>query len=409
MPIQSLNQFDDLVLDPSQSREFLQSLSAEYRGLYVHVPFCFHKCHYCDFYSLVETGRESGRMDAYLRAVTEELHALSDLAAGPLETVFIGGGTPTYLGAELLDSLLTVIRERFELADDFEWTIEANPETLGHQVIEVLAASGVNRVSIGGQSFQPHLLEALQRQHDPRTVHECVRKLKDAGLDRLNIDLIFAIPGQSIGDLHADMEQLLQLDPGHLSIYGLTYEEGTPLHHRLRRGEINRLDDRLEAEMYELVLDTMADAGYRQYEISNFSTEGGMCRHNLLYWHAADVLAAGPGAAGHAGGVRWVNQPSLGRYVSREFESPHAPISQVEQLDEDGRFGERLMLQLRLNEGIRMEVLESEPMYHSRRRAVIRRHVDGGLLQIDDGVVRLSRRGLLMADTVTVDLLQEPA
>lgn len=376
--------------------------AARFRGAYVHVPFCFHKCHYCDFYSFVET---RGREGAYVDRLLEEAGAWSSLAAGPLETLFVGGGTPTLLEPRLLARLLDGVRRVLPWRADAEWTVEANPETVTDDVARVLAGAGVNRVSLGCQSFDPVLLKALERWHDPASVPRAVERLRAAGIENLNLDLIFAIPGESHKAWERDLERALALEPSHLSCYGLVYEPNTALTKRRDMGEVHQVDDGIEAAMYEFARARLAAAGFDHYEISNWARGGRRCRHNELYWTDADWLALGPSASGHAGSLRWKNVPRLGDWLDR---GPFSPLEHAECVTPRQRSGERFMLGLRRLEGIEVDEVE-RLLEHGddapRRRAVIDRACADGLLERHDHRLRLSPRGLLLADQVLSGLV----
>jgi oxygen-independent coproporphyrinogen-3 oxidase len=376
---------------------------ARWRGAYIHVPFCAHKCHYCDFYSFVDTESRQGafvaRLEAEMRAVAGRF--ISD----PLETVFFGGGTPTLLEPQLLERMLRALRGTLPLVPDAEITVEANPETVTPEVASILASAGVRRVSMGCQSFDPRLLHALERRHRPESVPAAVGMLRDAGVPQVNLDLIFGIPGSATDDWIRDLDAALALAPDHVSAYGLVYEPNTPLHARMRRGDVTPVDEDLEARMYEHALDALAAAGFERYEISNWSRPGMACRHNLIYWTGGDWWAFGPSGSAHGSGVRWKNVPRLGDWLAS---GPFSPVQDVELLDADGRIGERFMLELRLAEGIAEQEVGRMLAVGERgpaRRAAIARHESGGLLERRGGRIRLSRRGLLLANSVVADLV----
>ena len=366
-------------------------------GLYVHVPFCFHKCHYCDFYSIVDSADRQG---SFTRRLVEEMRAVGAEVSGSVRTVFVGGGTPTLLSAEAWSQLFQGLRAAFDLADLQEFTVEANPETVDEQLLQVLAAGGVNRLSIGAQSFDPGHLKTLERWHDPASVERAVAAARLTGFDDINLDLIFAIPGQDLEAVRRDLDRALELEPTHLSCYSLMYEPNTPLMQKLRQGRVERCDIDREAAMLELVMDHLAAAGFGQYEISNYARPGRACRHNQLYWENGNYLALGPSAAGHVDAVRWKNVAHLGRYLAS---SGAAPIEETEQLDPDASLGEQLMLRLRLVAGVEWTWLE--PRLDLRRRRQIDRHVQAGLLERTSTNLRLTRRGLMLADTVLAELL----
>jgi len=376
-------------------------LSGAIRGAYLHVPFCFHKCHYCDFYSIVD---RHDRQEAFARRLAAELAAAKPWITQPLETIFIGGGTPTLLRADLWrDVLLPAIHANLPLLHDAEFTVEANPETVTAELAAVLVHGGVNRISIGAQSFNPTHLKTLERWHDPANVARSTSILRDAGIENLNLDLIFAIPGQSLDDWQSDLDAALAVGPTHLSCYGLTYEPNTPMTAKLRAGRFARADEPLEADMFEAAIDRLAAAGFEHYEVSNWAMVGMQCRHNLLYWNNANWWPFGPSASGHVNGVRWKNVPRLGEYLDH---GPWPRIVDAEQLDAAARVGEILMLRLRLRKGLDASELNELLRNDVAGRAMaIQRHLDQGLLERADGHVRLTAAGLMLADTVLGDLI----
>lgn len=368
-------------------------------GVYGHIPFCFHKCHYCDFYSFVDT---RDQQTAFVERFVEDIRLLGTHLRRPLKTIFIGGGTPTLLKPALWTHLLSAINESWPLADDLEFTVEANPETVTAELADTLVAGGVNRMSIGAQTFDPGLLKQLERWHDPMNVGRSMEILRAAGIENLNLDLIFGIPTQTIDQWQRDLGIALALEPDHLSCYGLMYEPNTALTKKLRLGSIERIDEDAEAAMYEHTLARLGEAGYEQYEISNFARPGRACRHNLLYWRNENWWALGPSAAGHVDGVRWKNVPRLGDYLAR---GPLSPVIDVERLEPENAVGEWLMLRLRMTEGVARDELEGRLTAHDERRTAIDRFVKDGLLEWQDDSLRLTRAGLLLADSVLSELI----
>lgn len=375
-------------------------------GLYAHVPFCFHKCHYCDFYSLVD--RPRARHEAFLARLIEELEWRNGQTPLRPRTVFVGGGTPTLLGAGCWQRLLAVTADLGILSQVVEFTVEANPETVDAALAETLAGGGVNRVSIGCQSFEPAMLEALERWHDPESVPAAVEAFRRAGIGDINLDLIFGIPGQDLAMVDADLDRALALEPTHLSCYGLTCEPGTPLRTLLDLGRVEPVDQDLAADMYERVLDRLAAAGFEHYEVSNWAGPGPpghpprRCRHNMVYWTNRNWLGCGPAAASHRDGHRWRNRPHLDRYLT---ERPEPPTTDHEHLSPERRVGEHLMLGLRLREGVARAWLDAHVPPEHPRRAAIRELLDGGLLEHTHTHLRLTRRGLLLADSVLARLV----
>lgn len=400
-----LPQFDSEGTGPEMIRELADLLPPgplRARAAYLHVPFCFHKCHYCDFYSIVDT---ADRQEAFVSRLIGDLERWAPRLEGRLEAVFMGGGTPTLLRPPLLARLLEAVRDILPLESDVEWTVEANPETVDEPIASVLAASGVTRVSIGCQSFNPRLLDALERHHDPSSVRTALERLRSAGLRAFNLDLIHGIPGSTLEDWAADLEAALALGPEHLSCYGLQYEPNTPMTRKLELGRLERIDDDLEAEMYEHTCERLAAAGYEHYEISNWARPGAACRHNLVYWRSGNWLAFGPSASGHLDGLRWKNVPRLGTWLEA---GDGSPVVEVERPEDSVRVGECLMLELRLREGLdgaRLQALLDRSDPGDRRRRALDRGLADGLLEPHRGGVRLTERGLLLADGLLSELV----
>lgn len=375
-------------------------------AIYVHVPFCRHKCHYCDFYSLVD-GHD--RKEAFVVRLEEEIAANAHIIdPRGIRTIFIGGGTPTLLSAEHLERMLLAIRQHFvEPSVAFvEWTIEANPETIDAEKARVIAEGGVTRVSVGCQSFNPRLLKALERHHDPASVPRAVEHLRAAGVVHLNLDLIFGVPGSVLDEWAADLESVLDLAPDHLACYGLTFEPGTPLYEKRRLGRVEEVDDATQMAMYDHTRRTLAAAGYEQYEISNWARPEGRCVHNELYWRNADWLPIGPAAAGHVKGTRWRNLPRLDDWLGS---GPFSPIVDREDAHPSRNTGERLMLGFRLTEGLSEDALEEilaeDPLNQRRRQAVLEHGLRNGHLQRVHGHLRFTHSGVLQADGILADLL----
>jgi oxygen-independent coproporphyrinogen-3 oxidase len=370
------------------------------RGLYVHVPFCFHKCHYCDFYSFVD---REGRTGEYLAQVARDVEWTAARVEGEIETVFVGGGTPTLLSAEELRAFAAQIR-RFPLARDVEWTVEANPETIDLEKARVLADAGVNRVSIGAQSFDPRHLKTLERWHDPANVARAAGYLREAGIANFNLDLIFGIPGQTLEDWRDDLRRALEIGPEHLSCYGLTYEPNTAMSKRLELGQFEPCDDALEAEMYEATRDMLRAAGFTQYEVSNYARTGRECRHNLVYWRNEPWWAIGPSASGYIAGHRFKVVPRLGDWLGRA-EGGTAPVVDHERPDERRNTSEALMLGLRLAEGISREVEARAVALEPSRTQVFAQAIADGMLERADDRLRFTERGMMLANETLEKLI----
>jgi oxygen-independent coproporphyrinogen-3 oxidase len=378
-------------------------MSAPVRAVYVHVPFCRRRCGYCDFYSVeLDEAAAGGLVDGLLI----ELGDYCQRQTLATETIFVGGGTPTTLPPGDLRRLLLRLRRLAGPRIDPEFTIEANPATVTPEIAEVLVSAGVNRVSIGAQSFAPTELRVLERTHEPPQVAETVAACRKAGLLHINLDLMFAIPGQTLQSWLSNLDAAIRLRPEHLSCYALSYEPGTRLLARLQAGAVRRICPDLEATMYEQAIDRLADAGYRQYEISNFARPGCECRHNLVYWHNEPYLGIGPSAAGLVNGVRYSNVADLAAYTKAVL-AGRSPRVEEERRSVEQRARETAMLELRLIEGIDRDRFARryghDPVAFFAE--AVRRHSERGLLEVTDTHLRLTRAGLLLADTVVADFL----
>jgi oxygen-independent coproporphyrinogen III oxidase len=370
------------------------------RAAYVHVPFCAHHCGYCDF--AVATGQDA-KIDLYIDGLTKELSKLGE--PQPVETLFLGGGTPTYLSAGQLERLLEAVTHWLPLESGHEFSVEANPGTLDAEKVRVLAGQGVNRVSLGAQSFEPKLLRVLERDHQPPDVPravDCVRK----HIDCVSLDLIFGVPGQTPADWQNDLERALALEPAHLSTYGLTYEKGTRLWKQRQRGEVTPLAEASELELYAQAIDTLEAAGFEHYEISSFARPGRRCRHNQIYWANEAYFGFGMGAARYVHGRRELNVRDLQTYLKRVV-AGESPTFQSEVLEPEERARETMALQLRRAEGVNRRAFRAQTGYELGTLAApaIARHVDLGLLADDGQDVRLTRQGKYVADTVIQKLL----
>ncbi len=438
------------------------------RSLYIHTPFCVHKCHYCDFYSFVD---QKDQQAAFVDRLIDELRALSvhacDAGGTPvaLATIFVGGGTPSLLRVDLWERLLTAMEEVFDLsairaaagvrdgvgadallrdcAPSAEFTVECNPESTTPELLAVLRAHGVGRVSVGAQSFEPRHLKTLERWHDPANVERAIELARGAGITRQSVDLIYGVPGQTLEEWARDLERAIALKTTHLSCYNLTYEATTAMTARLNAGEFVAVDEDVEADMFELTGAVLSAAGLRRYEVSNYAKPGHESRHNLAYWWQEQWLAAGPSASGHvfeggadAGGVagasgaknggaasgvraagafaqaghRWKNRPALAQYLDSS-DHGYAPITGYEAPDARRAVRERLMTGIRLSDGVNGEAAADAvaTVSGAQSATALRREIDGfvgdGLLEVRDGRAMVTGRGWLVADFVAKRLM----
>jgi oxygen-independent coproporphyrinogen-3 oxidase len=372
------------------------------QAAYVHVPFCAHHCGYCDF--AVAVGQDD-RIDAYLDALEIELSGLT--SPHPVRTLFFGGGTPTYLPHRPLERLLGMTQRWLPLLPDHEFSVEANPSGLDLEKIEMLRACGVNRLSLGVQSFQPRTLEILERDHRPADVPRVLDLIRPR-IANYSCDLIFGVPEQTLEQWRDDLEQALALAPMHVATYGLTYEKGTRLWKQRTRGEVTALDEDTEYAFYMHAMQTLESAGFAHYEISNFARPGFACRHNQVYWANHAYLGFGVGAARYVNGVRQLNTRDLRTYINR-LRAGETPTFQSECLPPRERALETIAVQLRRNRGI-------ERREFARQTDFTLDDLVGGklpelaeqeLVHDDGGTVTLTRRGKCLADAVVETLMRE--
>lgn len=368
-------------------------------SLYVHVPFCRVRCGYCDFNTYTPSELGDLSPTTYLGAAIAEL----DLAARILgrrrvDTVFFGGGTPTMLPDAQLAGLLGAISERFELAPGAEVTTEANPESVTPAYFETLREAGFTRISLGLQSVVPHVLGVLDRQHTPRRGLEAAGWARDAGFQHISLDLIYGTPGESVDDWRASLDAVAATPVDHVSAYSLIVEEGTRLASRVRRGELPMPDEDDLADKYVIADDTLGALGFANYEVSNWARPGGECRHNLAYWRGADWWGIGPGAHSHVGGVRFWNRKHPRSYAA-SLAAGESPALAREVLGEEERRVERVLLELRLADGVPLNVLTAS------ERGRLPQFVGQGLAVVEGEHLALTRAGRLLADGVVRDLL----
>ncbi len=383
---------------PAQSRSVPET--APPRSAYIHVPFCKHRCGYCDF--AIIAGRDD-LVQSYLQAIATELSWLE--TPRPIETLYFGGGTPSHLNPAQLAALCDTVLRWHPLVANHEWTVEANPESLDRDKIQLLTEKGVTRVSLGVQSLDDAKLLTLDRRHRSEEVTRCVQLARDAGL-QVSIDLIFAAPGETLEDWQRDLRAALQLQPDHLSTYGLTWERGTPFTKRRDAGELQPAEEELDRQMYATAIDTLAGAGFEHYEVSNFAQPGKRSRHNEVYWAGKEYFASGPGAARYVGGVRETNHRSTTTYLKRVL-AGESPVFEREQLNDEARARERLILGLRRLEGVDRDEFAALTGYTIGSLAgdALGNFKSLGLLQDAGPRLKLTREGLFVSDALWPELL----
>jgi oxygen-independent coproporphyrinogen-3 oxidase len=368
----------------------------EAAGLYVHVPFCRSKCRYCAFYSVPAAGWDTGRV------VGAMLRELDRYAGAAFRTVYVGGGSPTALPAEQLVALARRIRKQFAGIEEF--TVECNPGQVESGLLAGLRRAGVNRLSFGAQSFHPAELELLGRRHGVEDIRRSVKLARRAGFDNVGLDLIFAIPGSTLGDWQYSVEAAIDIGVEHVSAYSLSFESGTTFDAWRREGRVERVDEELDRAMYEWAVERLGAAGLEQYEISNFARPGRECVHNLGYWENRPFAGVGPGAASYWRGCRTANHADIERYVAAVESGIEIP-GEVQPVTDDDTICETAVLNLRMRSGIDL----AEFWRRTGRDAMqifagpIQRHRDLGLVEVTDGAVRLTRQALPIADSVLCD------
>jgi oxygen-independent coproporphyrinogen-3 oxidase len=375
---------------------------AEPRAAYIHVPFCVHRCGYCNF-TLV--ARREDLIGPYLDAIERELSWLA--TPRQVDTLFLGGGTPTHLPPAELRRLLSLARRWFPLADGYELSVEANPADLDESRVLVLAEQGVTRLSLGVQSFRDAKLAVLERDHRQADIirsYELARR----HIGSVSVDLIFGTPSETLCQWQDDLRTAIALGPDHVSTYGLTFERGTTFWNRLQHGTLARLDEELERDMFAAAIDMLAAAGFEHYEVSNFARPGHRCRHNEVYWAADGYFAAGPGAARYVAGRREVNHRSTSTYIKRVL-AGQSPVAEAEELSPADRAREALVLGLRRMAGIEREPFARRFGYPINDLAgeTIRHLTNLALLVADGQRIHLSREGLFVSDSIFGQLLRK--
>ena len=381
-------------------------------SLYIHIPYCISKCPYCDFSShVVQEIPERDYTDALLREL-EHYGNLDDWRGQTVQSIFFGGGTPSTFKPASIGKLLAWVAATFPIDADCEITLEANPGTVDSDKFFGYRDAGVNRISVGVQSFQPKILKFLGRVHSADEARKALQVVRHAGFDNFNFDLIYANPDQTLAELEADLDEALEFNPPHLSAYNLTFEEGTPFHHEYRSGRMKSLSEDEEVAMAELIEERLLAAGLQRYEISNYAQSGRYSRHNVNYWRYGDYLGLGAGAHSYKttgskefAGRRWSNEKNPGRYMTQVNQANRAVVER-EEIDLDKAAGEFMFLGLRMTEGISINAFRAR--FDKTTREVfpqISDWIDGELLEEKRGFLRFTRKGLLVANSMFVQFM----
>lgn len=405
-----MNENDELISElqtqsaTSVTDERMEQSSSIARAVYIHVPFCLHHCGYCDF-ALV--ANRDHLIPQYLQALSNEMLAHRRIVGDVVEvdTVFVGGGTPTHLSPDLLQSLFQLIGQHFHPKVNAEISVEANPDGLDTERLDVLKEHGVNRLSLGVQSFDDAVLKTLERTHTGAQAVETVQRCQQ-WFPNVSLDLIFGVPGQSLTSWQQILGVATSLPVRHISTYGLTFEKDTPFFRREQHGQLKKTPDELERQMYLDAISHLTDAGLRHYEVSNFAQPGFECRHNMVYWNADEYFAFGPGAASYLNGVRRTNVRSVVRWL-KAWQQNESAVEDSEELTNEEKAREAIMLALRMRLGLNVRAFEQRfgLNFKDLAGAALQQHLDNGFLTRQADYVSLTTEGLLIADTIISDFL----
>ena len=374
-------------------------------GLYIHIPYCIHKCGYCDFNSHPIKHDE---MDHYIDALVAEMKHYAKIYSNTniIKTIFLGGGTPTTLTVYQLECILKECVKEFKVAPDAEITIEANPATIDIEQMKSIRQTGYNRISIGVQSFDKTELKLLDRAHGPEEVHSTVDCARKAGFDNLSLDLMFAIPNQSLSSWESNLDKALEKNPEHLSTYNLTIEQGTAFSKLQSNGKLIMPEDGHQLELYKKTIERLTKKGFHHYEISNFARQGKECKHNITYWENTNTLGLGAGASSYINGTRFKNINLPAHYI-RQVKEGKAAVEHSETLEPRQAMGETIMLGLRLLQGISIHQFERrfQVSFTSLFKKIIHSLKEKELILIEDDRLRLSPKGLFLADSVILEFI----
>ena len=358
------------------------------KGLYIHIPFCHKICSYCDFVKRIPKSKES--IDDYLRKLVEEI-TLYQSEFDSIETIYIGGGTPSLLDIDQL----TYLFESLKSIRPIEYTIEINPETYTHEKGKLFKKYGLNRFSLGVETFDDSLLKVLKRSHTNEDVYNTINSLISIGLSNINIDMMYATPGQTLEMLELDLSKLIELNPIHVSYYSLIYEEHTYLYYKYKRNQLDVVDNDIEAIMYGRVIDELKYNGYNHYEISNFSKDGYESKHNLIYWTLGEYIGVGLGASGFFNNVRTLNTANMNLYLDNKFIMNSTPQIDEFLLEDEMIFG------LRKIDGVNIEYINNKYNINVvEKYSELTNLIEEGLVEIDQGYLKLTRKGIFFGNRV---------
>ncbi len=378
---------------------FLENQTASYNmaGIYIHIPFCKQRCRYCAFYSSTLHNMK----DSYVDALCNELYIRSNYINENIETIYLGGGTPSILSSQQLDRIFDAIHKHFSITGKAEITIEANPDDLTKEYLSELKELPFNRISMGVQSFNDVQLKKMGRRHNAEKAKEAVANARNAGFENISIDLMFALPGSTIQDWHNDLDNATALQPTHISAYNLTYEEGTPLYKDVLEGRNLPLDEEENIRQFEVLIERLTAAGYRHYEISNFALPGYESRHNSSYWHDVPYLGCGASAHSYNGTSRGWNISDINKYINGICTG--TPCFEIEELSTAERYNDSVLTRLRTADGLPAEWVKEKfgsSLYNYMMQAALKEIAAGNLRETSDGHFALTKKGIFVSDAV---------
>ena len=372
-------------------------------GIYIHIPFCKQRCRYCSFFS--STRKED--KERYIAALCRELETRRHyIGSSTIDTIYIGGGTPSTLNKEHFEKIFSTIYKVFTVSPDAEITLEANPDDLSHEYLSMLRTLPFNRLSMGIQSFDDNLLRTLGRRHDSARAIEAFGNARAAGFNNISIDLMFALPGSTRESWLADLDRAISLRPEHISAYNLTYEEGTPMYRAAANGTITPLSEEENLEQFRMLTERIPDAGYIHYEISNFALPGRESRHNSSYWHDIPYLGCGAAAHSYNGQSRQWNISDIEEYIRGMEEE--CPEYEIEHLTENERYNDAILTRLRTRDGLPIEWFAqqfSEKLNRHMIKSAEKHLAAGTLTRTDEGCIRLTKEGIFISDAIMRDLI----
>lgn len=371
-------------------------------GIYIHIPFCKRRCIYCDFFSTTQNEKKI----AYIHALCQELELRKNYLEGePIETVYLGGGTPSQLTQEELESIFATLYNIYKVKEDAEITLEANPDDLSPDYVSMLKRLPINRISMGVQTFQEETLQLLHRRHTARQAIDAFHRCREAGFQNISIDLMYGLPGESMETWEQDLQQAIELHPEHISAYHLIYEEGTVLWKLLEEHRVSEADEDLSLSMFGTLIDQLTDAGYQHYEISNFCLPGLHSQHNSSYWTGKKYLGCGPSAHSYNGASRQWNIASLDAYINGI--TNNEPVYEIEELDVYTQYNDFVITSIRTCWGMSLSRLRTEfgeELYNYCLR-MAKPSIERGVLEMNEDILRLTRAGIFTSDGIMSDLL----